>query len=57
VTDPELQGIYEMSRGTGQFMSFGDYTAGILPEIEKRITPSNLNIKKTSCPSITVKTH
>jgi hypothetical protein len=45
VTDPELQGIYEMSRGTGQFMSFGDYTAGILPEIEKRITPSNLNIK------------
>lgn len=45
VTNQELQGLFELSQNTGQFMSFGDYTAGILPGIEKRITPSNLNIK------------
>lgn len=45
VSRPELQSLFDQSQTTGQFMSFGDYTAGILPGLEKRITPSNLNIK------------
>lgn len=32
-----LNGVYDSSRRTGQFMSFGEYTAGILPDIGKRI--------------------
>ena len=45
VSRNEIQNLFEQSQTTGQFMSFGDYTAGIIPALEKRITPSNLNIK------------
>lgn len=38
-----LNGIFEASQNTGQFMNFKDYTAGILPNIGKRL--SNANIK------------
>ena len=41
----ELQRIFEASQTTGQFMSFGDYAAGILPNVERKVVPSNLNIK------------
>ncbi|MDG0815530.1 hypothetical protein [Bdellovibrio svalbardensis] len=39
-----LNGIFEASQNTGQFMSFKDYTAGILPNIEKRLTAPNIKI-------------
>lgn len=39
-----LEKIYEESQATGQFNSFGDYTAGILPEVQKRITAPGLKI-------------
>jgi hypothetical protein len=39
-----LERLYEESQATGQFNSFGDYTAGILPEVEKRITAPGLKI-------------
>lgn len=45
VTKNALQRIFEDSQSTGQFMSFGDYTAGILPGVERRVTPSNVSIK------------
>jgi hypothetical protein len=45
VNNPALKKIFEDSQETGQFVSFPDYAAGILPGIEKRINPSNLNIK------------
>ncbi|QDK38969.1 hypothetical protein DOE51_15935 [Bdellovibrio sp. NC01] len=32
-----LNSVFEASQGTGQFMSFKDYTAGILPGVDKRI--------------------
>jgi hypothetical protein len=37
--------IREESQATGQFNSFGDYTAGILPELEKRIRSEALKIQ------------
>jgi hypothetical protein len=40
-----LQKIFEESQATGQFNSFGDYTAGILPDMEKRIHSKSLEIK------------
>ncbi|MNL11095.1 hypothetical protein D3C87_1319160 [compost metagenome] len=40
-----LKRIFDESADTGQFVSFPDYNAGILPGVEKRISPSNLNIK------------
>ncbi len=39
-----LNGIFEASQNTGQFMSFKDYTAGIIPNIEKRLSASNIKI-------------
>lgn len=39
-----LNGIFEASQNTGQFMSFKDYTAGILPNIEKRMAAANIKI-------------
>lgn len=45
VLRPELQRLFEASQNTGQFMSFGDYAAGILPQVERKVVPSNLNIK------------
>jgi len=40
-----LERLFEESQATGQFNSFGDYTAGILPEVEKRITAEGLKIR------------
>ncbi|HEX7672850.1 MAG TPA: hypothetical protein VF412_01695 [Bdellovibrio sp.] len=39
-----LANIYEASQATGQFMSFKDYTAGILPAVDKRVTNANVKI-------------
>ncbi|MGZ3746026.1 MAG: hypothetical protein ACXWRE_01745 [Pseudobdellovibrionaceae bacterium] len=39
-----LEKIFEESLATGQFNSFGDYTAGILPDMQKRITAAGLKI-------------
>lgn len=39
-----LSAIFEASQNTGQFMSFKDYTAGILPGIEKRLAAPNVKI-------------
>lgn len=39
-----LQTIFEDSQGTGQFMSFKDYSAGIIPNLEKKFL-SNPTIK------------
>ncbi|GEM_PF-1391545 len=39
-----LSAVYESSRRTGQFMSFGEYTAGILPDIGKRLNSSLIQI-------------
>lgn len=41
-----LQRIFEESQSTGQFMTFkDDYSAGIIPNIDKKLSPSNTNIK------------
>lgn len=40
-----LDRLYEESQATGQFNSFGDYTAGILPDVQKRITAEGLKIR------------
>jgi len=40
-----LERLYEESQATGQFNSFGDYTAGILPEVQSRITAEGLKIR------------
>lgn len=40
-----LERLYEESQATGQFNSFGDYTAGILPDVQKRITAEGLKIR------------
>lgn len=37
--------IQEESQATGQFNSFGDYTAGILPDVQKRIYADALKIQ------------
>lgn len=39
-----LSSVYESSRRTGQFMSFGEYTAGILPDINKRLSSSLIQV-------------
>lgn len=39
-----LNAVYESSRRTGQFMSFGEYTAGILPDIGKRLNSSLIQV-------------
>ncbi len=39
-----LQTIFEDSQGTGQFMSFKDYSAGIIPNLEKKFL-SNPSVK------------
>lgn len=46
VTRPALQRIFEESQSTGQFMTFkDDYSAGIIPNIDQKLSPSNTNIK------------
>lgn len=41
-----LQRMFEESQSTGQFMTFrDDYSAGILPNIDKKLSPSNTNVK------------
>jgi hypothetical protein len=40
-----LEKLYEESQATGQFNSFGDYTAGILPDVQKRIMAPGLKIR------------
>lgn len=40
-----LERLYQESQATGQFNSFGDYTAGILPDIHSRIQASGLKIR------------
>lgn len=40
-----LQDIWEESRATGQFNQLADHIAGIIPDLGKRLTPSNANIK------------
>lgn len=40
-----LERLFEESQATGQFNSFGDYTAGILPDMQKRITAAGLKIR------------
>lgn len=40
-----LEKLYEESQATGQFNSFGDYTAGILPDMQKRIMAPGLKIR------------
>lgn len=40
-----LERLFEESQATGQFNSFGDYTAGILPDVQKRITAEGLKIR------------
>jgi hypothetical protein len=39
-----LEKIYEESQATGQFNTFGDYTAGILPDVAKRLSSPTLKI-------------
>lgn len=45
VPQAALERIYEESQATGQFNTFGDYTAGILPDMQKRITAAALKIR------------
>lgn len=45
VPQAALERLYEESQATGQFNTFGDYTAGILPEMQKRITAAGLKIR------------
>ena len=40
-----LEKLYQESQETGQFNSFGDYTAGILPDVAKRINSPLLKIR------------
>lgn len=40
-----LEQILEESRSTGQFNHFGNYNAGILPSLEKTLSPSNRDVK------------
>lgn len=40
-----LNRIYEDSQATGQFATFASYNAGLLPEIEKKLNPSNTRIR------------
>ena len=40
-----LEKLFEESQETGQFNSFGDYSAGILPDVAKRISSSGLKIQ------------
>lgn len=40
-----LEKLYQESQETGQFNSFGDYTAGILPDVAKRIASPLLKIR------------
>lgn len=40
-----LEQIVEESRATGQFNKLGNYSAGILPSLEKTLSPSNRDIK------------
>lgn len=46
VSRAALQRIFEESQNTGQFMTFkDDYSAGIIPNIDSKLSPSNTNIK------------
>ena len=45
VSAQALTQLFDGSRATGQFNSFGDYVAGIIPDIDQRLSPSNRDIK------------
>lgn len=45
VSEAALAQIYEISRGTGQFNSFGDYVAGILPDALRRLSAESRDIR------------
>ena len=45
VPQEALNRLYQESQATGQFNSFGDYTAGILPDMQKRIMAPGLKIR------------
>jgi hypothetical protein len=40
-----LERLYQESQATGQFNSFGDYTAGIIPDMQKRIKAAGMKIQ------------
>lgn len=40
-----LNRIYEDSLATGQFATFASYNAGLVPDIEKKLNPSNTRIR------------
>lgn len=45
VAVPALEQIFEESAATGQFNRMGDFIAGIIPDLGKKISPSNRDIK------------
>lgn len=44
VIRPMLGRMIESSRGTGQFMNFSDYSAGIIPGLDKRIQAAGVKV-------------
>lgn len=44
VSRETLNGLFAASRGTGQFMEFNDYSAGLIPSISKTLTGSQIKI-------------
>jgi hypothetical protein len=44
VTRPALGRLMDASRGTGQFMNFADYSAGIIPGLNKRLQTPGIKI-------------
>ncbi|UYL09977.1 hypothetical protein B9G69_005230 [Bdellovibrio sp. SKB1291214] len=44
VIRPMLGRMIESSRGTGQFMNFADYSAGIIPGLDKRIQAAGVKV-------------
>lgn len=45
VAQPYLEEIWDESRATGQFNTLADHTAGIIPDLGKKVSPSNRNVK------------
>lgn len=44
VSKNNLQNIFDESQNNGQFVSFKDYSAGIIPNVEKRITATGVRV-------------
>lgn len=45
VSSPALDQVFEESAATGQYNRMGDFIAGIVPELGKKLSPSNRDIK------------